>query len=476
MSLFYKSQTGWAADFIPFYKDGVYYLFYLEDYRDITKMGEGTPWYLLTTTDFVNFKEYGEVIPRGTQNEQDLYVFTGSVMEDTQNVSGHKYHIYYTGHNPHFIKMGKPQEAVMHCVSDDLIHWTKCPNEMYFAPPQYEPDDWRDPFVYYDENAGEYRMLTAARFPDGPSRYRGFTAMSGSKDLVNWELREPMYTSREYFTNECPDYFKWGDYYYLIFSEFTGEHRTHYRVSKSPYGPWQVPSDEFFDTRSFYAAKSWSDGSRRFIFGWNPTRVGLTDSGGWMWGSHLVVHELKQRADGSLYVAIPEAVDSYFANGKQVKVTATFGDIKDDGKITLDGKKSRAMCLTGEMPAAFKLEAELEFDADTTFFGILLHASDDMEQSYQLRIEPRNGRLVFDKWPKMVWDVPYMPESERRFAPCGSKVKLTVFVEDTQVLAYLSDEGNTVALSTRMYDLKGKSFGLFAQNGVVTVDAKLFVR
>lgn len=41
--IFYRPVAGVAADFIPFYWDGAYHLFYLKDYRDPSGHGEGTP-------------------------------------------------------------------------------------------------------------------------------------------------------------------------------------------------------------------------------------------------------------------------------------------------------------------------------------------------------------------------------------------------------------------------------------------------
>lgn len=142
---FYKPHQAWSADFIPFYAKGQYYLFYLKDYRNPEDCGEGTPWCLIRTTDFVHFEDFGSVLPRGAEEEQDLYVFTGSVIEALG-----QYHIFYTGHNPHFRARQKPEQAVMHAVSDDLITWRKVPEDTFFAPAGgYEPHDWRDPFVYY---------------------------------------------------------------------------------------------------------------------------------------------------------------------------------------------------------------------------------------------------------------------------------------------------------------------------------------
>src|SRR6185312_10754497 len=104
VSFFYKPSDGWAADAIPFYWQGEYHLFYLKDFRDPTAHGEGTPWYHLSTHDFVIFQDHGEALARGTVDDQDLYVFTGSVIEREG-----LFHIFYTGHNPHFRGQGRPE-------------------------------------------------------------------------------------------------------------------------------------------------------------------------------------------------------------------------------------------------------------------------------------------------------------------------------------------------------------------------------
>ena len=49
MGIFYRPDDGVAADFIPFYWQGDYHLFYLKDYRDIPGHGEGTPyWHIVS--------------------------------------------------------------------------------------------------------------------------------------------------------------------------------------------------------------------------------------------------------------------------------------------------------------------------------------------------------------------------------------------------------------------------------------------
>lgn len=91
--MFYKAEgKSVCADVIPFYEDGVFKLFYLNDYRDPEKHGEGCPWCLLTTKDLVEYDDKGPVLLRGGKDEQDLFVFTGCCVKN-----GGEYVIFYTG-------------------------------------------------------------------------------------------------------------------------------------------------------------------------------------------------------------------------------------------------------------------------------------------------------------------------------------------------------------------------------------------
>ncbi len=40
---FYRPRNAWAADFIPLYAEGKFQLFYLLDWRNAEKYGEGVP-------------------------------------------------------------------------------------------------------------------------------------------------------------------------------------------------------------------------------------------------------------------------------------------------------------------------------------------------------------------------------------------------------------------------------------------------
>jgi beta-fructofuranosidase len=461
MQLNYKPDDGWAADFIPFYWQGEYHLFYLKDYRDKLGHGEGTPWCHLVTRDFVHFVDHGECLARGSVEDQDLYVFTGSVL-----AAEGKFHIFYTGHNPHLRAAGRPEQAIMHAVSDDLHHWKKVPADTFFAPAdRFEPHDWRDPFVFWNAEAQAYWMILAARLQAGPSRRRGCSGLCTSTDLVHWEVQAPFYAPGLYYTHECPDVFRMGDWWYLLFSEFSEACVTRYRMARSVTGPWITPNVDTFDGRAFYAAKTAEGDGHRFLFGWNPSQTGQQDYADWNWGGNLVVHEVTQRADGTLATRLPASVKQYFANPQPVRFDPAAEPQRPPagaGQVVLDAPGSFRYMSAGGLPETALLEATAVFTESTKGLGVMLRASADGEAGYYVRVEPRRGRLVFDAWPRP-GDRPSMLELERPIAVRpGQPVQLTVYVDGTICEVYLDHQA---AMSARMYNHPAGHWGLFVSEG-----------
>lgn len=85
-------------------------------------------------------------------------------------------------------------------------------------------------------------ILTSRLKNNDPIENRGLLLKATSKDLINWTMdEEPFYAPHAYYAHECPDIFKIGDWYYMIFSEFCDRYVTTYRMAKSLKGPWINP-------------------------------------------------------------------------------------------------------------------------------------------------------------------------------------------------------------------------------------------
>lgn len=446
-----------AADVIPFYKDGEFYLFYLKDYRDADAYGEGVPWHLLTTKDFAHYEEHGEVLARGAADEQDLFVFTGSVI-----AADGRYYLFYTGHNPHLREKGLNEQKILLATSDDCLHFKKEKDFCFASPAGYEIHDWRDPFVFYDETAGLYRMLITARKTEGPFLKKGVTLRASSADLRDWTLDEkPFYEPDNYFAHECPDLFKMGDLWYFVFSEFTDKTTTRYRMSKSPDGPWYTPEHDTFDNRCFYAAKTVSDGDKRYVIGWNPIRDGEKDYAPLQWGGTIVAHELVQNADGTLAVKCPDAALVQYSRALPLIKQTAHGDVRDNGGVLSLGRFGYCRQAFNELPQNCLITAKFRLDEPGKDFGFFLRMNKEYDLGYYVKLEPSHNRLCFDRNFRN-GDMPFMIESER-FCPVVPGVwnEIKILIEGSLVEVYINDR---IAMSARMFDYTTGAFGVYTND------------
>lgn len=450
--MFYRAPgRAVCADVIPLFDENEFKLFYLRDYRDIEADGEGCPWCLLRTNNLVDYRDEGEVLVRGKKEEQDLYVFTGSCIK----VNG-EYIIYYTGHNPHLRKQGLPEQKILRATSKDALHWVKDKNFCFAAPEGFEIHDFRDPFVYFDEEKKRYGMLIAGRLKnDNPVDTKGVTLVAYSDDLDKWTLdKKPFYAPNAYFTHECPDLFKMGEWWYLAFSEFTDKILTTYRMSKSIDGPWITPKVNTFDGHAFYAAKSASDGKRRIMFGWNCIRNGEKDEAPWQWGGTIIPHELVQGKDGTLWVRCPDEVrNSYSVNIPLAENAYTLGG---------DGRKT---VMLGASPENFKLELKFTAREEGGDFGVILRESGNQNEYYSVKFEPKHNRLAFDRHPRFDSTLHFNAGTERYCSiKAGEENSLLIIAEGSVVEVYVNDK---VAMSERMFDFKEGNFGIYTHNTTV---------
>lgn len=459
---FYQPEGAWVGDVIPWQEEGVFHLFYLYESRRTPK--EGMPWHRVATDDLTEFRGEQVALASGGHGASDFNVYTGSIVRAEDGT----HHVFYTGQNPDVRGQdGRPLQLVMHATSTDgMRSWQRHPGDTFGATAGYETGDWRDPFVFWDEQASVWRMLITARHATGPSRRRGVIAQCTSHDLSTWEPAEPFWNPRRYLAHECPEVFQWGDWWYLVYSEFSHAFTTRYRMARSLDGPWLVPEHDTIDGRAYYAAKSAARGDRRFFFGWIASREGGADDGAWQWAGTMSVLEAEQRRDGTLAFHPPTELRETFSEPGHGIPTGT----------VLAAPEGYVDALTAvDAPSAFRLRARFDIDGATTECGVLLRAGVDGDEGYVLRLEPSRGRLVFDRWPRRAtgteqWqisgDVPFAIELERPCRlPAGEHV-LDVIVDGDLCVATLDD---ATVLSTRLYDHRTGRLGAFVGEGTATL-------
>lgn len=143
----------YVGDPMPYYEDGVYYIYYLKDGGD----SYNHSIYLATTTDFVTYTEIDAPVLEASRNGgQDAWTGTGSVVkvDDT-------YYLFYTGHTG--ASNAEFKEKIMVAKGNDPYSFEKV-DGWYINPPAElgQKNDFRDPQCYYDPETGLITMTITA--------------------------------------------------------------------------------------------------------------------------------------------------------------------------------------------------------------------------------------------------------------------------------------------------------------------------
>ena len=440
-----------VGDTMPFYDNGVMNIFYLMDQRD-GKTGYH-PWGLLTTEDYCTYEDKGIVLPYGeTADDQDIALGTGCVIKDQNGL----YHAFFTGHNDY----RDPKEAVMHATSSDMMNWTKIPGDTFLANENYSRDDFRDPYVLYVPEEQQYWMLVVTR-SDGT----GVIAKYTSKDLSKWEDQGIFFTDdMGYGTNmECPTLIKFGNKWYLSFSDQWPDRVVHYRISDSISGPFTKPEQDTVDGNGFYAGRLETDGTNLFFVGWNGTKYGHDDLAEYDWAGSMVVHQLIQHDDGSL----APVVNENFAKKMTHKLPA------DPVVMTKTVKQQKdSFQLAGDQYEVVQFEAfddSGRIDADITGFGkddkFGLAFAPDMDNVGTLnfmfniaenKIEFYNTDAITEGYAQSYMDYDFSGKD---------KLHMTVVADDGVTCLYLDDQA---ALTARMYRSQGTNWQFYGIDSGVT--------
>lgn len=447
-SVYYQHPETWFGDCMPFFHDGEFYLFHQRDTRRPGPFGEPFGWALAKTRDFVHYEDLGEVIERGGDEAQDQFIFAGSVFE-----AGGTFYALYTGYNRDYPALGKASQVLMVATSDDLVHWTKTGRELVRPQAGYDPNDWRDPFVLWDEASGRHLMILGARHLDHSKILTGSTVWFTSTDLEDWEFQGDFWAPGLYSMHEMPDLFRIGEWWYLLTTEYSDKSKTVYRMSRSLAGPWSAPVDDAFDGRAYYAARSVSDGERRYLVGWVATREGDDDRRPWQWGGTLVVHEVFQRPDGSLGVRIPDGVRA--ALGSTV--------VARTETVELSAPDGLAQAyLADALPAQALFTGTLRVGEGTRSVALRFGEDPATGDGYEFQLLVGEHRIVADRRPNLPWFRFDSKGMERpfRFLP-GVEHSLALVLDDDLVTLYVDD----VALNSRACSPAGRALAVQVIDG-----------
>lgn len=474
---YYKPYVGYVGDPMPFF-DPVsqeFKILYLQDYRP-NQAATYHPIWAVGTADAANYRSLGELIPCGGQAEQDAAIGTGSTV---YNADDGLYYTFYTG-NKYRPSSSEYGQAVMYATSPDFKTWTK--NRTFYLKGEtdgYSKSDFRDPFVFRDET-GLYRMLVATT-RDG----KGVLAEYTSSDLKSWTHAGVFMTMLWDRFYECPDLFRMGDWWYLVYSEkhaairkvqyFKGRTLEELKNSTLDDTPvWPDDHEGYLDSRGFYAGKTASDGTTRYIWGWCPTRDGEDNTavGAYpnepAWAGNLVAHRLVQHEDGTLSLGPVAGIDSKYGTEAAVeaKLCSESGVEIGDGTYRLTGD---SYVLFNRLNVHNRISFKVECAGAADRFGISFVRGSDSQKYYTIVVNPESEslrKLNFEEEGDQGTGFVEGIDGYLFAAPADRVYDVTIYTDNSVCTVYINDNA---AYTNRIYGIQRNCWSVNSYGGSVTV-------
>lgn len=244
----FENAEGWypqngvfVGDCMPYRKDDEYHVLYLKDrHHHGSKWGMGAhQWEHISTKDFKTWSIHPMAVPITESWEGSICTGSWIKCED-------KEYLYYTVRRAYGLSA-----IITRSVSTDGYHFEKDKNFGFTLSDKYHTQSARDPKVIKGED-GLYHMFLTTSYSD---KSYGCLAHCVSKDMEKWEEVDPIYVVPNSDQPECPDYFKYNNKYYLVFS-IRG--RARYLVSDKPYEGFVSVDDELIPCAGVPKCAEWN--------------------------------------------------------------------------------------------------------------------------------------------------------------------------------------------------------------------------
>ena len=480
-STYYNPAIGRCGDPMPFYdqKAGNFKVLYLQEYINNASYRFHPIWGV-TTTDGCNYESLGELLPVGDNDfQQDAALGTGCCY---YNEKDGLYYIYYTGHNGN----SKYREAVMRATSPDFKTWTRDELWQLNGPDfGYSSNDFRDPQIFVDDD-GLYHMVIAT-YPKngGDPQFAEFK----SSDMKSWEHIGPFKMIWDRML-ECPDIFKMGNYWYLVYSQSfraSWSRKVKYMMATSyeglkdafnngPKWPNDGPlwREGTLDTRAFYAAKTASNGTDRYIWGWCPFRSGADihemninqgagDGNEPNWSGALVCHKVIQHEDGTLTLGEVPAMAAKYNQQQEVKVMASNG--YSNGTLSGDD----AYVLYNRLGNHNHISLTVKTSNNWDKFGISLVRGSDSKKYYTMVVNPENEndrKINFEQEGAEGKGFVEAADGYGFYRPADNVYNIDIYTDNSVMVMYINDN---VCYTQRIYGIQKNCWSINNYGGSITV-------
>ena len=290
---------------------------------------------------------------------------------------------------------------------------------------------------------------------------------------------------------ECPDIFKMGNYWYFVYSEgyrASWSRKVKYMMATSweglkecfsdPGAHWPQDGHEgVLDSRAFYAGKTASDGTDRYIWGWCPFRSGTTifdrnvnvgAEGEPNWSGALVCHKIIQHADGTLTLGEVPAMAAKYNREQNVQMVESNGcSTASTEDFTLSGDDAYALFnrLGNHNHISLTVTTSNNWDK----FGISLVRGTNSEKYYTLVVNPEweDGRKInFEEEGPAGKGFVEGIDGYNFQRPANNVYNIDIYTDNSVLVMYIND---VCAYTQRIYGIQKNCWSINNYGGTIGV-------
>jgi hypothetical protein len=206
--------------------------------------------------------------------------------------------------------------------------------------------------------------------------------------MHHWQVTTPFIVPGYIGTPECPDYFEWNGWYYLIFSNAG---IAQYRISKNPMGPWTRPEVDVLDAAELRVFKTAAyHKNRRIGCGFLP--FGTSKK---LYAGNAVFREIIQNSDGSLGTKFPKEMIPRYNSASKIDLKALTKNISiDANSVSIDSTQGISVGFISNIPHNAYITMRVNPKSNVGFYGLKLRGSDRFGKGYELWFDPAGRRVA----------------------------------------------------------------------------------
>jgi hypothetical protein len=250
---------------------------------------------------------------------------------------------------------------------------------------------------------------------------------------------------------ECPDYFFWKGWYYLVYSDNSN---TNYVKSRNPLGPWEEPRYQALNEEWANVVKTASfRDERRIAAAWIPSRQGNQDNNQEIFGGNAIFREITQEPDGTLDTRFPPEMIP--ATGKAVKIKILpdlMSSLTDLASVTIAAPGGVGSAHCEGIPLNCRITMEIAPAGPDEEYGLYLRSNEKAGGGYRLNFSAVNGMVDFGN------------TSIRGVNGLNKPIKLDIVMKDDIIDVGINGSRTIV---NRVYEQNGRFLWLYAKHGKV---------